>query len=217
MSKSHRGRAAIRHALATASALAGLSCLQAQAAPPLVTRSPDLTAASSAVLIPNPGSCPVFHFGQIIVFERGRLDPFDPGPIALFMAGGDNVCTGQSFVSEGFSREITFAKTGHAIHSLGSLQVFSLNLMTFETTSETVTYSLDVTASSTRLSRRSGQGNLETGASRMSQLFDENTRPATSIGTFADDLFGSPLSAGADPVTLMSDSKSRTVFFQFPK
>lgn len=157
MSKSHRGRAAIRHALATASALAGLSCLQAQAAPPLVIGS-DITAASSAVLIPNPGSCPVFHFGQIIVFERGRLDPFDPGPIASFMAGGDNVCTGQSFVSEGFSREITFAKTGHAIHSLGSLQVFSLNLMTFETTSETVTYSLDVTASSTRLSRRWARG-----------------------------------------------------------
>lgn len=216
MSNNNRSLAAIRHALATASALAVLSSMQAQAAPPTIVRS-DITAATSAVPVPNPGSCQVFINASVGVFERGRQDPFEPGPGAFFNAFGENTCTGTPFSSFGFSRDITFTKVGQSVRASGTIAVFSFNISTFETTVESVTFSLDARAFSLKTVRRWGQENFENAGARMSNSFDDNTRAATVTGTFIGVMFGAPLNATADPMTTVSDSKSRTIFFEFKK
>lgn len=179
------------------------------AAPPVITRSDAL----SITMFPASGSsgCAQLFTANLVLFERGRQDSLGPGPSALLIASGQNLCTGRFFSSDGFAQGITYVRNKDAVRAQGTIVMTTREEFSDVTFSEAVAFNVDVTAASVRASRNWGTNHFVNAGVKVSFHFDSEFRPATASGHVTGTLFGAPFSTGLDPAALWFDDRNRAI------
>jgi len=201
--------AAARRASIVAALIAAAYPVAASAAPPVITRSDALSITMFPAL--GPSGCAQLFTANLVLFERGKQDALGPGPSALLLASGQNLCTGRSFSTEGFAQGITYVRNKESVSATGTLVVTTREDFSEVTFTEVVTFNVDVTAASVRASRNWGSNHFINAGVKSSFHFDSEFRPATASGLLTGTLFGASFSTGMNPDALWFEDRNRAI------
>lgn len=201
--------AAARRASIVAALIAAACPIAASAAPPVITRSDAL----SITLFPALGAsgCAQLFSANLVLLERGKQDSLGPGPSALLLASGQNLCTGRSYSTDGFAQGITFVRNKESVSASGSIVMTTREDFSDVTFTEVVAFNVDVTAASVRASRNWGTNHFFNAGVKTSFHFDSEFRPATASGHVTGTLFGAPFSTGIGADALWFDDRNRAI------
>lgn len=203
------GRAVARCGALAVASIAMMCPVEASAERPVITRSDAISIQLFPVV--DPGACAQLSTANLIILERGKQDSQGPGPSALLIASGLNVCTGDFFSSDGFAQGISYVRNKESVKAQGTIVVTTRNDFSGVTFSEAIAFNVNVTASSTRASRNWGTNHFVNAGVKLSFQFDSEFRPASANGSLTGTLFGAPFSAGIDAAAMWFDDRNRAI------